>query len=106
MFGAATVEAADGEAREAAPTFTVACEHGVCTFTAGEHSRTAEHHSYEWDWGDGTSGEGREVSHIFVGDDDSYTVKLKSTDEYTGKAIRERITCVREEYTLVVSSCG
>jgi hypothetical protein len=107
VFSAAGWEAADvlGPTYESEPTFNVRCEFGNCTFYAGIDPRTARNTSHHWDWGDGTKGEGRLVDHFFVGDDRSYTVKLTSTNDYTGDVVRSRITCTREDYTLVVS-CG
>jgi PKD domain-containing protein/concanavalin A-like lectin/glucanase superfamily protein len=69
-----------------APTaaFTETCQNLVCEFSAANSSDpdgTIE--SYEWDFGDGTTGSGQTVSHTY-GQGGDYPVTLKVTDNRGG----------------------
>lgn len=62
-------------------SFTFACEDLNCDFdVSGSSDSDGTITSYDWDFGDGSSGSGEFVSHMF-GADGTYTVTLTVTDD-------------------------
>jgi PKD repeat protein len=70
--------------------FTVACEHLSCTLDAGSGTADAgDSASYDWDFGDGATGQGRTVTHEYA-EDGVYRVTLKVSGGGTLSATRSR----------------
>lgn len=61
--------------------FTVSCEQLICQLdAAGSHDPDGSIEAYDWDFGDGTTGDGEAVEHTFT-TSGSYEVKLTVLDD-------------------------
>lgn len=60
--------------------FTASCDQGVCSFDgSGSSDSDGSVESYRWDFGDGSNGTGKTVSHIYTNSDQA-TVELVVSD--------------------------
>ncbi|MGK2924128.1 MAG: PKD domain-containing protein, partial [Lysobacterales bacterium] len=93
------------DAAEPVADFSVACASLSCTLDAGSSTEGESLTSYDWAFGDGSTGQGRTVTHEYA-EDGLYQVTLKVTDGDKLSSTRSRTVEVILERPIALEAWG